>query len=923
MVFPTDPLKVKAEIALGADITGDPALWSWTDISAKLRTADGSKVVVNRGRRNDSGSTSPSTATFDLENGDGRFCTQNPLSPYFPLLQVNTPIRLSASTDSGGSWSTRFSGYLSKLPNQWRGPAGSDSWVSVTADSILRRLGTQGAHSPLYWTAPNLPSSNTGCIEYWPMEDGKNATECSSFFPDGIAMTVTGSIELGASSPPAGSEPTPHSDYEFMKANPPSATGIVRPYAGTGEWNVLGAFKIESDTAWSTTLMDCDINKSEGSTQPDRLRLVVTDTKLVLHVYQEDDTLLGTLDTGAITTKPPGDGEWHAVAVRAAQSGSDISFRIRYEGVTYTHSLTSKTLGTIRKVSFPAPTINTAPDLLAVGHLAVYDDDLPITYIDRYANAMNAFLTGAGETTSTRLNRLDEECALLYSMSTSSTESAMYERLGEQPKASILGVIADAVEADGGILFEPRDFGSGSLRYRARSLLNANTLGAPALTLTQADFSILEQGDDDHYLATQATVSGAGSSATASVSAVENEISASRNVRYPDRLPDHAGWVLYQGTRRDYRYPRIQVLLHGATGQIAAWKVAELGDRVLIPDPPPGVVDSIDLILEGYQESMDQFSWVVELYCSPASRYRIARLDHTEYGRMDTAGSSLVNALTSSATTFDVETYEGPEWTTSAGFDIGIGGERMTTSAIAGSFTDSFTRSVSNGWGTSTSGHAWSTNGGVAADYSVNGTRGIISLGAVNALRSTYIDTLPVANLDRTFITRIPVLATGAGILVRQAARWDVAANSYYAAALQVETDQSVTAQLQVVLAGTVTTLASRTVAGLTHGTTTDFRIRFRLDGPRLFMKIWGGSTEPPQWTLTAYDTQLTAAGVWGCRVRLNSGNTNALPVLLQFDTDATLHPQRFTVTRAVNTVSKSHAAGASVGLFQPNYVGL
>lgn len=920
MVFPTDPLKIKMEIALGADITGDPALWSWTDISDYVRTAD-AKVVVRRGRRNDSGSVAAATASFDLDNTGGRFCTQNPLSPYFPLLQVNTPVKVSASTDSGSSWSVRYSGYLTKLPASWRGAAGSDSWVSVTAESVLRRLGQQGAHSPLYWTAPNLPSGN--CVEYWSMEDGKTATECSSFFPDGIAMTTTGSIELGASSPPAGSEATPQSDYEFMKANPPSATGIVRPYADTGEWNVLGAFKIESDAAWSTTLMDCDINKAEGSTQPDRLRLVVTDTKLVLTVYQEDDTLLGTLDTGAITTKPPGDGQWHAVAVRAAQSGSDISFRIRYEGVTYTHTLTSKTLGTIRKVSFPAPTINTAPDLLAVGHLAVYDTDLPITYIDRYANAMHGYLNGTGESASTRLNRLDEECALLDSMSTSSTESAMYERLGEQPTANILGIINDAVETDGGILFEPRDFGTSSLRYLARSLINNNAASTAALTLTQDDFSIIEQGDDDHLLATQVTVSGAGSSATSSAPAVENEISLPRNVFSPDRLPDHAGWARYQGTRTDYRYPRIQMLLHGATGQIAAWKTTELGDRVLIPDPPPGVVNDIDLILEGYQETLDQFSWTVELYCSPASRYRIAELDHTEYGRMDTAGSRLVNALTSSATTFDVETVEGAEWTTTAGFDVGVGGERITVSAIAGSFSDSFTRTVASGWGTSTSGHAWSTNGGVAADYSTNGSRGIISLGAVNALRSTYIADLPVANLDRTFITRIPVLATGAGILVRQVARWDVAANSYYAAGLQVETDQSVTANLQVVIAGAVTTLATRTVAGLTHTTTTDFRIRFRLDGPRLVMKVWGGSTEPPQWTLAAYDTSLTAAGVWGYRVRLNTGNTNALPVLLQFDTDATVHPQKFTVTRAVNNVPKAHDAGAAVGLFQPNHLGL
>jgi hypothetical protein len=921
MAFPADPLEVKMEIALGADITGDPASWSWTDISAYVQTANGTKVVVNRGRRNDSGSTSPATATFNLNNNGGRFCTQNPMSPYFPLLAVNTPVRISVSTDSGGSWSPRFSGYLSKLPTSWGGSAASISWVSVTADSVLRRLGKQGAHSPLYWTAPHLPAVGN-CIEYWPMEDGKAATECTSFFPDGVAMTVSGSIELGASSPPPGSEATPQSDYSFMKANPPSATGIVRPYTNTGQWTILGMFKTDEDSLVNTVLLDADINHGEGSTDPDQVRLVLETDRFTLQVYSEDGTLLGSVATGALTIEP-GDGQWHAFGVRAAQSGADVALRLRYEGASYSVTIAGKTLGRVRKAAFPSTTMTTGPALFAFGHLAVYDDDLSTTVMDRYANAMNGYLNGSGEGANTRLNRLDEESGLMYSVSTSSAETAMYERLGEQPKANIVGIIDDAVEADGGILFEPRDFGTGSLQYRSRSLLNAHAIGSPALTLTQADFAILEQDDDDHYLATQVTVSGAGSAATASASAVENELSVSRNIFSPDRLPDHAGWTLYQGTRGDYRYPRIQILLHGATGQISDWKSIELGDRVLITDPPPGVVNDIDLIMEGYQESMDQYSWTVELYLSPASRYRVAELDHAEFGRMDTAGSRLVNALTSSATTFDVETYEGPEWTTSAGFDVGVGGERMTASAIAGSFSDTFTRSVSNGWGTSTSGHAWSTTGGAAADYSVNGTRGVISLGTVNSLRSTYITGLPVTSMDRTFIARVPVLATGAGIQVRAAARWDLAANNYYLAQLQIETTAQVTLQLRKVLAGTGTTLRSQTLVGVTHTTTTDYRMRFKLQGPWLYIKIWTSATEPAQWTDVAYDTSITAAGVWGMRCLLVAGNTNTLPVGVQFDTDGTLHPQKFTVTRSVNSVVKSHSAGAAVGLFQPNHLGL
>jgi hypothetical protein len=771
------------------------------------------------------------------------------------------------------------------------------------------------------WTAPRLISGGTGCIEYWPMEDSEDATEVASYFPSGIPMTASGSIELGASTPPSGSLATPQSDYEFMVANPPALSGIVRPYTDTGSWSILGIFKVDAESAVSQVLVDADINHGEGSTDPDQIRLHIQTNTLVLSAYQEDTTLLGSYATAALSPAP-NDGAWHAVAITANQDGADVDFAFHYEGNVYAFTVANRTIGTIRKIGFPSSPITTEADLIAVGHLAVYDDNLPAITTEEYFDAMDSHLTAAGERVDIRLLRLESEADLIHSVDTIAAEGAMMELIGSQSDGNILSAIEDAVEADGGILYEPRDFADDSLTYLSRSGLNENAIGTPALTLTQSDFAIIEQGDDDYYLGTQVTVSAAGSSATAAREPVENEISLSQNVRFADRLPDLAGWALYQGTRPDYRYPRIRILLHSATGQIAAWKATELGDRVLITDPPPGVVDDIDEILEGYSESFSQHEWTVELYCSPASRYRIARLDHTTYGRMDTASSRLVNAVTSSATTFDVETVEGAEWSTATGYDLGVGGERMTVSAVAGSFSDSFTRTVSNGWGTSTSGHAWSTTGGAAADYSVNGTRGLISLGAVASLRSTYVDVLPVANVDRTFTTRIPVLATGAGIEVRSTARWDIAANNYYYMAIIALPSAQVTLQIRKVLAGSGTTLRTMTVPGLTHTTTTDYRVRFKVQGNWLFAKVWTG-TEPTQWTDCAWDTSITASGAWGVRTSLTTGNTNALPVVIQVDTDATLHPQKFTVTRSVNSVVKSHSAGADVGLFQPNYLGL
>jgi len=1127
MTFPTDPLKIKAEIALGADITADPTGWSWTDISDYVRTADGARVTINRGRRNDSGSITPATATLELDNTGGRFCTQYPLGAYYPLLQINTPIRISVSTDSGATWSVRYSGYLSRLPTTWRGPAGSDSWASVTADSVLRRAGDEPSRSPLRWTAPNLQD---GCIEYWPIEDGTSAVEAASYFPDGVPMTAGGSLEFGASSPPSGSAATAQSDYEFMSANPPSLTGLVRPYVNTGAWSVLGIFKTDQESAVNQVLLDCNVHHDETSTALVQLRLVLQNDRLTVEAYDGSDALMNSVTTGALTANKPGDGEWHAFGISALDTGLTTTITLRYEGASYSFAFLDA-FAAIQKVSFPSTAITTEANLLAVGHLAVYSDDLGPTMVDTYAAAMDSHLTAAGERADLRMSRLIGETDLIHSVGTIIGETDMIERLGPQADANAYSSIEDAAETDGGIVYEPRDFDDDTLTYLTRSAINLNAISTPAMTLDQGDFSVLDQDDDDYLLTTSVTVTSGGSSATAVQAPVQNETTVAKNVRFPDRLPDHAGWEVYRGTRRDYRYPRIGVNLHAATGQIAAWKNTEIGDRVLIDDPPPGVVNDIDLILEGYQETVRQFEWSVEMYCSPASRYRIARLDHTTYGRMDTAGSRLVNAVDSSVTSLDVETYEGAEWATSdgltlpgvvgsyaatphhaslnptgniefefdiepdswatgatqsvvgefdtgnrsyvvtvrstgelgfgystdgttlvtrpstvpapvgrricmvqfirdngaaghdvkfftrepggsytqlgatvtnagvitlfggtapleiganssgtsapfagkirwvtvrsglggtliadaqldqqpygttsftdsagrtwtvngtaalqqrLGFAVGVGGERMTATRVDGAFSDTFTRSVSNGWGTSTSGHAWSVTGGSASDYSVNGSRGLIACSAVNSLRSTYIAGLQVAAIDRTFTVRVPVTPTGAGIQVRSMARWDVAANTYYMGQIQVETTGAVTASIRKSIAGVNTTLRTKTVTGLTHTVTTDYRLRFKVQGSWLYFKVWSGTaTEPAQWTDIAYDTDITAAGAWGVRATLLAGNTNALPVTIQVDNDAMLHPQRFTVTRMVNLVSKTHSAGAAVGLFQPNYLGL
>jgi hypothetical protein len=94
-------------------------------------------------------------------------------------------------------------------------------------------------------------------------------------------------------------------------------------------------------------------------------------------------------------------------------------------------------------------------------------------------------------------------------------------------------------------------------------------------------------------------------------------------------------------------------------------------------------------------------------------------------GRADTDGSRLAGTLTSADTHLLVEVTAGPPWVTDLAelpFDLRIGGEVVTvTDSLSGPIGDRFDRTVASGWGTATSGQAWTTTGGSSSDYSISG----------------------------------------------------------------------------------------------------------------------------------------------------------------------------------------------------------
>lgn len=196
---------------------------------------------------------------------------------------------------------------------------------------------------------------------------------------------------------------------------------------------------------------------------------------------------------------------------------------------------------------------------------------------------------------------------------------------------------------------------------------------------------------------------------------------------------------------------------------------------------------------------------------------------------------------------------------------------------------DSFTRTVSDGWGTATEiGLVWTNSGGANSDYSVTGTVGQMSMGSVNTARTTR---LPInkAAVDITIDLKTSVAAAGAAQTIDARARWQDA-NNYYYARLVLKHTGTFGLELVKRVAGVETSLVAGVDLGA-YAATDTIRMRLQLNGTTIRAKLWKTTAQEPNgWTLSATDNSITAAGSLELKGNLEAGNTNVLPVLLTYD---------------------------------------
>ena len=819
----------------------------------------------------------------------------------------------------------RFTGEISSWTPRWE-TGGFDVITEVEAAGVMRRLsqGVVPIKSPAYRAFTN-PTA-TDIVAYWPMEDAASATELASAIDGHPAMTYTSTVALAAYDDWVGSDALPTVTTGEFQVQVPTYT-----LNSVNRSNILMFFKVPAAGVVSTQRLLWFSQSGSAATWD-----VQVNTAGNLKLRAFDNEGVNILDTGFGLDSV--NGLEKVMALTLAQSGGSVTYSLTVYDIagsldtavpsdilssfTISGTLASRTTGVVTKFRLCR---DGAMNGTAIGHLVL-------------GNTIGAFTATAGalvgwnaETAAARVARLGRE-EDLHAYPTRAGD----EQCGTQARNTALTLMRTAEAVDEGILAEQRAI-LGIRHINRASLYNQTAALTLNYTGTDGLVTPLDPVDDDQSVTNDVTVARDGGSSaravldegTLSTNAPPDGIglydtSHTLNLLNDTQTTHHAGWKLHLGTWDETRFPQVTVNLAAAPSSIETAAAVDVGSRIQISNPPVWLPpDTLDLLVQGYSETLDQFTWTIAFNCTPFGPFNVATESDSVYNRADTAGCVLAEALTTTETDVDVFTTSGPVWTTSGAefpFSVRAGGEVWSVTNCTSGAKDDFSANQTDTWGSADVGGTWTNVGGVSTNFDVAGGVGTHTLTSVNVSRRSLL-TSPYADFDIYCDITTSATATGASLTGAVMARY-VDIDNMYMARLEFTTTNTIVLTIRKWLTASESVLGTYTTR-LTHVAGTYVRVRFQGTSSALKAKAWlTTEPEPGLWDVEVTDSSLTAAGSIGCRSISATGNTNVNPIV-SYDNFDLVNPQTMTVTRSSNGVVKTHAAGTDVRLAYPAYTAL
>ncbi len=671
-------LRLVVEIAWGAISTTDQDSWTWTDVTADVEAAG--QVAITVGKADEASTSQPSTCSFRLGNRSGKY-SKGPQSPNYPNVVHGVPVRVRAALNSDSK--VRFFGFAASFTPSWD-VTGKYAVVAVKAAGTLRRLrqGTDPLQSVMRRAIPTVDSL-TG---YWPCEDGATS---KSFAPvvGTLAMQVTGTPSPASFRGFASSLPLPTLGTDSWSANIPAYA-----YSSSEQIRFLIAFPKAGTLAVGAVIFSA----IPASGTIGRVDVVYFGAgALTINSYDNLGTLLTTNSYSFDV-----DGTLLRMSLSWQPSGADTVLKLSTytvdaaiaAGVNIT--VAGHTVAGTRTILF-APTGAMAG--VSIGHVYTQSMVDSVLVLSAQVNAFN------GEAPYLRINRLCEEQNEPVGVYTPVSLATM----GPQLPDTFINLLHACELVDDGILYDggvdPFNY---PFAYYGREL-KLNQSAQMILDASSGDVANpIVPVDDDQLTVNQFTstrINGGSYTYTdtaspLSVTAIGNySSSASIACETDAEALDYAGWKVHLGTVNDYRYPTMNLVLEEASNVLPTWLTMQLTNRIDVTNissvRPQQDPKTISVLLEGWTEVIDKFTWHVTMNCSPYDPWRVIEMASNtgDTGaficHMESDGSSVSSAAPAGSTSLTVATASGPLWTTTADdfpFDVNIADVHVTVTSISG-----------------------------------------------------------------------------------------------------------------------------------------------------------------------------------------------------------------------------------------------
>ncbi|MEU3161413.1 hypothetical protein ABZ753_28895 [Streptomyces griseoincarnatus] len=423
-------------------------------------------------------------------------------------------------------------------------------------------------------------------LVYWPMEDGASAVQAASALDGGLPLRVTG-VQF------ASEDSLPSSDALPVLGQASTLYGAV-PGATAGGWHAELVYRLDKLPATEQTFLRLRLAPGTGGVTEVRVRVSATSIKL--EALDANGGVVAWFQNNA-TGPAAFIGTWNRLQLFSSTSGSEARVSVAWRDVItgLWWVVYVPWTGTPGRVVAVQGAWGTDFQGMALGHLAVWDtggSSPTAPGITVYEGSDDGY---NGETAWARMLRLaTEESLPLARIAGPETP----QRVGPQTVDTMLNLLQAAADADGGLLLEDRR--RAGLLYRDRSSMYSQK---PKLTLSYNQRPGLKAPlapvDDDTAVRNDRTVKRAGGSEARAVLedgplSVQNppagigvyDDSVTLALYSDAQAAPIAHWRLHLGTVDTVRYPTVRIMLHKAPELIPAVLALSEGDLVRITDLP-------------------------------------------------------------------------------------------------------------------------------------------------------------------------------------------------------------------------------------------------------------------------------------------------------------------------------------------------